>query len=51
MDGPAELLVIYIGWFNDKFIHGGHRSKINDFSWNVNDKFVMASVEEGNNIV
>ena len=37
-DGPAELL----------FIHGGHTSKISDFSWNTNDPWVIASVAEDN---
>ena len=37
-DGPPELL----------FIHGGHTSKVTDFSWNPNDPWVMASVAEDN---
>jgi histone-binding protein RBBP4 len=37
-DGPPELL----------FIHGGHTSKINDLSWNMQDSWVMASVAEDN---
>jgi histone-binding protein RBBP4 len=37
-DGPPELL----------FIHGGHTSKISDFSWNCNDDWVIASVAEDN---
>ncbi|TDH65454.1 hypothetical protein CCR75_008013 [Bremia lactucae] len=37
-DGPPELL----------FIHGGHTSKISDFSWNLNDPWVVASVAEDN---
>lgn len=37
-DGPPELL----------FVHGGHTSKINDFSWNLNDKMMCASVAEDN---
>ncbi|GBG77620.1 hypothetical protein CBR_g24066 [Chara braunii] len=37
-DGPPELL----------FIHGGHTSKISDFSWNPNDDWVIASVAEDN---
>ncbi len=36
--GPPELL----------FIHGGHTSKICDFSWNPNEEFVCASVSEDN---
>lgn len=38
MDGPPELL----------FIHGGHTSKISDFSWNPNEPWVIASVAEDN---
>eukprot|EP00331_Platyophrya_macrostoma_P010464 CAMPEP_0176415760 /NCGR_PEP_ID=MMETSP0127-20121128/5983_1 /TAXON_ID=938130 /ORGANISM="Platyophrya macrostoma, Strain WH" /LENGTH=400 /DNA_ID=CAMNT_0017795787 /DNA_START=6 /DNA_END=1208 /DNA_ORIENTATION=- len=41
LDGPPELL----------FIHGGHRAKIPDFSWNLNDPMLFASVEEENNIL
>lgn len=37
-DGPPELL----------FIHGGHTSKISDFTWNSNDDWVIASVAEDN---
>lgn len=37
-DGPPELL----------FIHGGHTSKISDFSWNQNDDWVVSSVAEDN---
>ena len=37
-DGPPELL----------FIHGGHTSKISDFSWNQNDDWVIASFAEDN---
>ena len=37
-DGPPELL----------FIHGGHTSKVSDFSWNVSDDWVIASVAEDN---
>eukprot|EP00055_Hartaetosiga_balthica_P003570 m.8261 g.8261 ORF g.8261 m.8261 type:complete len:453 (+) comp3068_c0_seq1:88-1446(+) len=37
-DGPPELL----------FVHGGHTSKISDFSWNSNDPWVVASVSEDN---
>lgn len=37
-DGPPELL----------FIHGGHTSKISDFSWNGNEPWVVASVSEDN---
>jgi len=38
LDGPPELL----------FIHGGHTSKISDFSWNANEPWVLASVAEDN---
>jgi histone-binding protein RBBP4 len=37
-DGPPELL----------FIHGGHTSKISDFSWNLNEPWVISSVAEDN---
>ena len=37
-DGPPELL----------FIHGGHTSKISDFSWNPNQPWVISSVSEDN---
>ncbi|KAL3689823.1 hypothetical protein R1sor_016132 [Riccia sorocarpa] len=37
-DGPPELL----------FIHGGHTSKISDFSWNPNEPWLIASVAEDN---
>eukprot|EP00511_Aplanochytrium_stocchinoi_P002955 CAMPEP_0204824780 /NCGR_PEP_ID=MMETSP1346-20131115/2764_1 /ASSEMBLY_ACC=CAM_ASM_000771 /TAXON_ID=215587 /ORGANISM="Aplanochytrium stocchinoi, Strain GSBS06" /LENGTH=450 /DNA_ID=CAMNT_0051952115 /DNA_START=163 /DNA_END=1515 /DNA_ORIENTATION=- len=37
-DGPPELL----------FIHGGHTSKVSDFSWNKNDDWVIAGVSEDN---
>lgn len=37
-DGPPELL----------FIHGGHTSKISDFSWNPCEDWVVASVAEDN---
>ncbi|CAD8097626.1 unnamed protein product [Paramecium primaurelia] len=40
-DGPSELL----------FYHGGHRSKVNDLSWNVNHKHLLASVEQDKNIL
>jgi histone-binding protein RBBP4 len=29
-------------------MHGGHKSKVSDISWNLNDKLVMASVEDDN---
>ncbi|KAM7274515.1 hypothetical protein ACFE04_016381 [Oxalis oulophora] len=37
-DGPPELL----------FVHGGHTSKISDFSWNPCEDWVIASVAEDN---
>lgn len=37
-EGPLELL----------FIHGGHTSKIYDFSWNPCEDWITASVAEDN---
>lgn len=37
-DGPPELL----------FLHGGHTSKVSDFSWNAKDPWTIASVAEDN---
>lgn len=37
-DGPPELL----------FCHGGHTSKISDFSWNQNEPWMISSVSEDN---
>lgn len=37
-DGPPELL----------FIHGGHTSRVSDFSWNLNEEWCIASVAEDN---
>jgi histone-binding protein RBBP4 len=37
-DGPPELL----------FLHGGHTSKVSDFSWNSKDEWSIASVSEDN---
>ncbi|GJM99394.1 hypothetical protein PR202_ga16486 [Eleusine coracana subsp. coracana] len=37
-DGPPELL----------FVHGGHRAKISEVSWNPSEKWVVASVDEDN---
>ena len=37
-DGPPEML----------FIHGGHTSKVNDFSWNPNYDWCLAGVSEDN---
>ncbi|KAL9296338.1 hypothetical protein ACSQ67_022234 [Phaseolus vulgaris] len=36
--GPPELL----------FSHGGHKAKISDFSWNINQPWVISSVAEDN---
>ncbi|KAL4484211.1 hypothetical protein ABPG72_003495 [Tetrahymena utriculariae] len=38
VDGPPELL----------FMHGGHRAKVNDISWNQKENLILASVEENN---
>lgn len=37
-DGPPELL----------FVHGGHCAKVSDFSWNENEDWMIASVDEDN---
>jgi WD40 repeat protein len=37
-DGPPELL----------FVHGGHTSKVSDFSWNEHDDWTVCSVSEDN---
>ncbi|KAG4306495.1 hypothetical protein PORY_000483 [Pneumocystis oryctolagi] len=37
-DGPPELL----------FMHGGHTNRVSDFSWNLNDPWVLASSAEDN---
>ncbi|GBG32591.1 Histone-binding protein RBBP4 [Hondaea fermentalgiana] len=37
-DGAPELL----------FVHGGHTATVNDFSWNTNDPWTIASVAEDN---
>lgn len=37
-DGPPELL----------FLHGGHTSKVSDFSWNSKTNWSVASVSEDN---
>ena len=39
-DGPPELL----------FIHGGHTAKVSDFSWNMNEPWLITSVAEDNEI-
>lgn len=38
LDGPPELL----------FLHGGHTSKVSDFSWNSKSPWTIASVSEDN---
>lgn len=30
------------------FMHGGHTNKISDFSWNLNDPWVVCSAAEDN---
>jgi len=40
-DGPPELL----------FVHGGHRGRVCDFSWNYNGNMFIASTEDENNVV
>jgi histone-binding protein RBBP4 len=40
-DGPPELL----------FVHGGHRGKVCDFSWNFNNNMYLASTEDENNVI
>ncbi|KAF2153477.1 nucleosome remodeling complex, CAF-I subunit [Myriangium duriaei CBS 260.36] len=37
-DGPPEML----------FMHGGHTARVSDFSWNLNEPWVMCSVAEDN---
>lgn len=37
-DGPPELL----------FVHGGHTANVSEFSWNLTDDWVIASVAEDN---
>lgn len=37
-DGPPELL----------FMHGGHTNHLADFSWNINDPWVVCSAAEDN---
>lgn len=31
-----------------QFVHGGHTSKVSDFSWNLNDPWVLCSTAEDN---
>ena len=37
-DGPPELL----------FMHGGHTNRVSDFSWNMNDPWVVCSAADDN---
>ena len=39
-DGPPELL----------FIHGGHTAKVSDFSWSMNEPWMITSVAEDNEV-
>ena len=34
--------------FDRLFMHGGHTNRISDFSWNMNDPWVMCSAAEDN---
>jgi len=53
-DGPPELLVSHLLFslcsYTEviQFIHGGHTSKISDFSWNPNEPWVIGSAAEDN---
>ena len=38
LDGPPELI----------FVHGGHTSKVQDISWNLNERLMMASCADDN---
>lgn len=38
VEGPPELM----------FVHGGHTSRVTEFSWNPNDPWVVASVADDN---
>jgi len=40
-DGPPELM----------FVHGGHRGKVCDFSWNVHEHMYVASTEDESNVL
>jgi len=40
-DGPPELL----------FVHGGHRGKVCDFSWNCSEHMYIASTEDESNVL
>jgi histone-binding protein RBBP4 len=54
-DGPPELYVftpsLLISWdwpIPRLFMHGGHTNRISDFSWNLNDPWVLCSAAEDN---
>jgi histone-binding protein RBBP4 len=42
------VLNVFLVFLELLFIHGGHTSKISDFSWNPNDPWVICSVSEDN---
>ena len=35
-------------WLLRLFMHGGHTNRISDFSWNMNDPWVLCSAAEDN---
>ena len=56
-DGPPELSVPFQISKKTKpfcsqnvrlFMHGGHTNRISDFSWNLNDPWVLCSAAEDN---
>ena len=60
-DGPPELLVrsthlafavcrpdTFLCSHVSQFVHGGHTAKVSDFSWELNQDWVVASVAEDN---
>lgn len=55
-DGPPELYVMSVSslWkttltgCRSLFMHGGHTNRISDFSWNLNDPWVLCSAAEDN---
>ena len=32
------------------FIHGGHSSMVYEISWHINEKYLLCSVDSGNNV-